>query len=444
VSIKAQDAVLACTQAFYKKQPPSERNISAVVDEACRHCSAEIEKSAQASYEVNRARFPLHTDVADIEKERKSICSVVLLRQANEAIANRKESQREAELARVRAQAQADLKTAPDSKPLVAEATQCSEILLSRYAERTTETAADVAEAAFDGCKPQWAAAADAIWKVAELQTVSSSGVPLPLSEQLSGMNGVWDSLRGGYLSNFKTLAIAIRADVGRIEKRAEIGGSLEDADAAYKRGDYAAAFQLFRALADHGNAEAQYNLAAMYVSGRGTPQDDGQAMHWFQKSAGQGHILAQYSLGVGYENGRGVEKNHVAAMSWYFQAASQGLAAAQNNLGFMLATGEGGVPTNYDDALKWYRKAAGQGLAVAQFSLGVMYQNGQGVPQDLVQAHKWASLAVAGFPPSETETRNRAVSVRDLVAGKMTSAEIAEAQRLAREWKPEPTASGN
>ena len=55
------------------------------------------------------------------------------------------------------------------------------------------------------------------------------------------------------------------------------------------------------------------------------------------------------------------------------------------------------------------------------------MYHNGQGVPQDYVQAHKWYNIA--GANGSETGTSNR-----DSVAKQMTPAQVAEAQRLARE----------
>ena len=80
--------------------------------------------------------------------------------------------------------------------------------------------------------------------------------------------------------------------------------------------------------------------------------------------------------------------------------------------------------------AVKWYRLAADQGDADAQSNLGLMYANGRGVPQDHVQAHKWFDLAGAGG--DEDGRKNR-----DIVTKKMTPAQIAEAQRLAREWKP-------
>ena len=84
-----------------------------------------------------------------------------------------------------------------------------------------------------------------------------------------------------------------------------------------------------------------------------------------------------------------------------------------------------------------WYRRSAEQGDAWGQANLGVMYDKGQGVPQDYVQAHMWYNLAATNYPASEKDRRELAVKNRDRVAGKMTRAQIAEAQRLALEWKP-------
>ena len=127
---------------------------------------------------------------------------------------------------------------------------------------------------------------------------------------------------------------------------------------------------------------------------------------------------------------------DYTTALRLYRPLANQGSAAAQHNLGFMYAHGQG-VPQDYAEAVMWYRKAAEQGVAAAQLNLGVRYDNGRGVPQDYVQAHMWFNLAAARFLASETENRETAVRNRDRVAAKMTVAQIAEAQRLAREWKP-------
>ena len=75
---------------------------------------------------------------------------------------------------------------------------------------------------------------------------------------------------------------------------------------------------------------------------------------------------------------------------------------------------------------------AVEQGYASAQGNLGSMYANGTGVPQDHVLAHMWFNLAASR---STGESRDDAVQNRDIVAGLMNPTQLAEAQRLAREW---------
>ncbi len=87
-------------------------------------------------------------------------------------------------------------------------------------------------------------------------------------------------------------------------------------------------------------------------------------------------------------------------------------------------------VPQDDAEAVRRFRLAAVLGFAGAQFNLGVMYSKFRGVPQDYVQAHMWFNLAAAQGKESYRKSR-------DILAEQMTPAQIAEAQRLAREWKP-------
>ena len=122
-------------------------------------------------------------------------------------------------------------------------------------------------------------------------------------------------------------------------------------------------------------------------------PQDDAQAAKWTRLAADQGDASAQYNLALKYANGRG-------------------------------------VPQDDAQKVKWLRLAADQGFAEAQFNLGGMYGSGQGVPQDFVQAHMWFNLAAA-------QGNENGKKGRDLVAKIMTPQQIAQAQELARNWKP-------
>ena len=110
----------------------------------------------------------------------------------------------------------------------------------------------------------------------------------------------------------------------------------------------------------------------------------------------------------------------------------TQGQAEAQSNLGSMYYRGRG-VPREFAEAVNWYGKAADQGWSRAQAVLGLMYSEGKGAPQDYVLAHKWLNLAASKLPPGED--RERVVKLRDLMDILMTPTQIAEAQRLAREW---------
>jgi hypothetical protein len=119
---------------------------------------------------------------------------------------------------------------------------------------------------------------------------------------------------------------------------------------------------------------------------------------------------------------------------------AEAGHAESQFNLGDRYATGRE-VPQDDAEAVRWYRLAAGahrnqnnhpKGYAFAQYYLGVMYATGAGVPQDYVEAHMWFNSAASR---ATGEARENAVEARDGLAGLMNPTQIAEAQRLAREW---------
>jgi uncharacterized protein len=136
------------------------------------------------------------------------------------------------------------------------------------------------------------------------------------------------------------------------------------------------------------------------------------------------------------YGKGQGVRQDYADALKWFHLAADHGDVDAQFNIGGMYEHGQG-VPQDYAEAVKWYRLAAERGYANAQNNLGNLYAQGYGVKQDYVLAHMWFNLAAIHIRASNTEGRDLFTKNRDVVAAKMTPAQIAEAQRLADEWKP-------
>jgi TPR repeat protein len=132
------------------------------------------------------------------------------------------------------------------------------------------------------------------------------------------------------------------------------------------------------------------------------------------------------------YTDGRGVPQDNARAVAWLRKAAEQGNAEGEGRLVEMYVDGQG-VPQDYAQAIAWLRKGAAQGHSLSQDSLGFLYETGKGVPQDYVQAHMWYNLAASDA--QDAVMSETASQMRDLVAAKMTPAQIAEAQKMAREW---------
>ena len=223
---------------------------------------------------------------------------------------------------------------------------------------------------------------------------------------------------------------------------------------------DDAKAMHWYRKAAEQGHASAQHFLGQMYSNGVGVPGDDIKAIHWYERAAYQGHARAMYDLGVMlfrideaqklarvktaaeqgdawaqfyldlmYDNGEGVPEDDAKDVHWFRKAAEQGNVQAQFYLGLMYANGEG-VPEDAAKAVHWYRRAAEQGDAWAQFYLGLMYSNGEGVPEDHVQAYAWLDIAAAQGDFDALRAKENSI---DIIY--MTSAQIAEAQKLAHEY---------
>ena len=159
---------------------------------------------------------------------------------------------------------------------------------------------------------------------------------------------------------------------------------------AAAQKGDFATALREWTPLAEQGNAVAQFNLGVMYEKGQGVLQDYKTAVKWYRLSAEQGNVNAQFNLGVMYAKGQGVLQD-------------------------------------YKTAVKLYILSAEQGNVNAQYNLGLLYGMGNGVIQDNIYAHMWWNI-------SASNGHKNAVKNRDIIAKKMTTADISTAQKLARE----------
>ena len=235
---------------------------------------------------------------------------------------------------------------------------------------------------------------------------------------------------RGG-LIQLMALSALLFAIAGALQAQEKAPPNFHTAYAAYVRGDYEVALNIWLVLAKGGDADAQFNVAALYDNGWGVERDVEKAAFWYERAAARNiapaelvlaHMLrrgeigapdgelalrrlrsaahrgsasAQFELGVAYDRGVGVTQNYATAAIWYEKAAAQGLTEAIYNLATLFDEGLG-PPKDHLVALAWYRQAARAGNALAENNIGNLYEKGLGVPQDYVRAVEWYGKAAA------------------------------------------------
>jgi TPR repeat protein len=185
--------------------------------------------------------------------------------------------------------------------------------------------------------------------------------------------------------------------------------------------------FKAMVALANTGNAEAQYHVGMMHNNGIGTPQDPKQAFEWFQKATASNDPLGAYKLGCYYDGQGGgiVTSDSNEALKYKLVAAKAGYALAQHDVA-NLYDRQG----NPEEALKWWKMAGDQGYPGALFSLSMAYSAGKGTPRDV-------SLSYAYFKLSKVAPRKNV----NEYAGMLSKPELEKAEKLVSEWREQPTA---
>ncbi|MDE1151578.1 MAG: SEL1-like repeat protein [Micavibrio sp.] len=147
------------------------------------------------------------------------------------------------------------------------------------------------------------------------------------------------------------------------------------------------------QARALQGVPESQHDLAALYVSGNGAPQDYPRAIEWFTKAANNGVSNAAYNLGVMNQQGLGTPKDDVKAFAWYDKAAKAGHAEALYNIGLAYVSGAGAT-RDLTRAVSYFKQAANAGLPQAAYNLGVLYESTQLGAADVAKAAEWYNVA--------------------------------------------------
>ena len=181
--------------------------------------------------------------------------------------------------------------------------------------------------------------------------------------------------------------------------------------------------FNHFKTAAEQGDADAQYNLALMYIEGEVTAINTDESIRWLETAADQGHEKSKTILELLYLEGKyhysdesenkirqwlieeleqersylqkaeGSEEEQKEAFEWFKTNARKGNIEAQCMLGKMYFEGKG-TAKNQKEGARWFKSAAEQGHEEAQIRLAMIYYNGEGVKRSEISADKWLKVA--------------------------------------------------
>jgi TPR repeat protein len=183
--------------------------------------------------------------------------------------------------------------------------------------------------------------------------------------------------------------------------------GAFADAAGAwqvYRTGKYELALKELKALAEAGDAQAQYYLGTLHSDGKAVKRDYRQAVEWYAAAANKGHADAEFTLGFLYLNDAGegvgtVPADIPLAARWLKIAAAKGNAAAQSTLATLYGEGYGMAP-DAAGALRWADPAALRGDAAAQYELGRLKTQTLTV-ESWGEAYTWFRLAESRAIPA-------------------------------------------
>ena len=169
---------------------------------------------------------------------------------------------------------------------------------------------------------------------------------------------------------------------------------AIDDAVAAYDRGDLAAARSAFTRLSRQGLPAADYNLAVMHLRAELPHASPREALRLMTRAAEAGFVTAIFGLAQLHEQGQaGLHVDLVEANRWYQRAADAGSVDAQVAIATAYYLGRGAAK---DAALaaRWFRIAAQGGDVGAMYIYASMVETGDGVARDLKEARYWYGVA--------------------------------------------------
>ena len=185
-------------------------------------------------------------------------------------------------------------------------------------------------------------------------------------------------------------------AEHGDAQKQFELGSRYYTGKGVAK--DHAEAMKWYCKVAEQGDPGKQFQVGFMYwIDGNNV-----EAAKWYRRTAEQGHLLAQSDLADMYKTGKGVPQDYVEAAKWYRSAVTSGYDSAAFSMYSLCTTGKSTrrdcadvaewltILANQGDSVLLPSVRAIQGSNVSQYFLGTLYAKGLGVPQDYNEAARW------------------------------------------------------
>lgn len=212
---------------------------------------------------------------------------------------------------------------------------------------------------------------------------------------------------------------------------------------------------------AESGDSDAQYEVAIMYLNGRGVEQDFDATLLWLKRAAENGNEQAasklrrmegqrkkfnatlkraesgdsksQYDVGMMYLKGRGVKLDAASGRKWLEKSAAQSYEKAITRLAILLIKGEGGA-RDYKRAHELLDNIS-DSSALAQYYLGELYASGKGVRQDYETALNWYQKAGKnGFSMAGGKVINMQEEIRMQARRKENARKVAAEQKASVE----------
>lgn len=228
---------------------------------------------------------------------------------------------------------------------------------------------------------------AGSLWLVQnDLKAIGLSLVPLAITFTvlyLARTGGAPEPMR------VRVVAVALAA-ISVVAGTKILNNELDTAKRLYAAGEYQAAFTLFKELAEEGDSEAKGYLGTMYMSPRGTAENDSAGIYWLSEAAKDGDPRGMYALGIAYETGEGVPADAKQALHWYRLAARKRHAEAMNKIGELYRRGPAGITQSDDSALVWYDRSADAGSMDGMSNLALMHELGLTGTPNRDEALRW------------------------------------------------------